>query len=54
MTRFLSNERSKWLLGIAIVAIGAGITAKHVISYPHECVQGEALEVNQTTSPTVR
>ena len=38
-----SNERSKWIFSIGLVAIGVGIIAKVVISYPSECVP-EAIE----------
>ncbi|WP_320667932.1 hypothetical protein [Prochlorococcus sp. MIT 1307] len=45
MNRLFSNERSKWLLVIGLIAIGAGITGKNVISYPTECVPGTPSEV---------
>ncbi|WP_320667915.1 hypothetical protein [Prochlorococcus sp. MIT 1307] len=45
MNRLLSNQRSKWLLVIGLAVIGAGITAKNVISYPTECVPGALSEV---------
>ena len=37
MNRLLSSERSKWIFVIGLVAIGAGFTAKNVISYTTEC-----------------
>ena len=41
MNRLLSNERSKWIFLIGLVAISAVITAKNVISYPTECTTPE-------------
>ena len=41
MNRLLSGERSKWIFVIGLVAIGAGFTAKNVISYPTECTAQE-------------
>ncbi len=41
MNRLLSGERSKWIFVIGLVAIGAGFTAKNVISYPTECTTPE-------------
>ena len=38
MNRLLSSQRSKWLLLIVLVAIGVAFTAKHVTSYPTECM----------------
>tara|TARA_Y100001968_G_scaffold247471_1_gene231925 strand:- start:408 stop:590 length:183 start_codon:yes stop_codon:yes gene_type:complete len=39
--RFLLSERSKWIFVIGVVAIGAGVTAKNIISYPTECMKEE-------------
>ena len=47
MRTLLSSERSKWIFLIAVVSIGAGLTAKDVISYPTECVPKKGLEVTQ-------
>ena len=47
--RLLSSERAKWLLVLGVVAIGAGFTARNVISYPTECMQEEM--VNNFDSP---
>ncbi len=41
MKILLSSERSKWLIVIGLVAIGAGVAAKNVISYPNECTTSE-------------
>ena len=41
MNRLLSGEKSKWIFVIGLVAIGAGFTAKNVISYPTECTTPE-------------
>ena len=41
MNSFLSSKRSKWIFAIGVVAIGAGFTAKNVISYPTECTTQE-------------
>ena len=41
MNRMFSGERSKWIFVIGLVAIGAGFTAKNVISYPTECTTPE-------------
>ena len=37
MKNFLVSQRAKWLLAIAVIAIGAGFATKNVISYPEEC-----------------
>ena len=47
MKRLFCNERSKWLLGIGVVAIGAGVTAKYVISYPQQCMPHKTGEISQ-------
>ncbi len=36
MGSLLSSEGNRWLSGIVLVAIGAGITAKNITSYPTE------------------
>jgi len=41
MKILLSGERSKWIFLIGLLAIGAGLTAKNVISYPTECTTPE-------------
>ncbi len=41
INRLISSERSKWIFVIGVVAIGAGFTAKNVISYPTECMSEE-------------
>tara|TARA_Y100001968_G_scaffold71754_1_gene63012 strand:+ start:248 stop:454 length:207 start_codon:yes stop_codon:yes gene_type:complete len=43
MNRLLSGERSKWIFVIGLLAIGAGFTAKNVISYPIECTTPEVI-----------
>ena len=40
----LASERSKSILVIGVVAIGAGFTAKNVITYPTECLPEKGLE----------
>ena len=45
MNRLLSGERSKWIFVIGLVAIGAGFTAKNVISYPTECTTLEIISL---------
>ena len=40
----ISSERSKWIFVIGVVAIGAGFTAKNVISYPTECMSEEVVQ----------
>ena len=47
MRLFLFSTRSKWLCGIAVVAIGAGVVAKSVILYPHECGPSKAVIKSQ-------
>ena len=46
MKRLVYSERSKWIFVIALVAIGAGLTAKNVISFPTECQPGEPFEIS--------
>tara|TARA_Y100001968_G_scaffold279132_1_gene274878 strand:+ start:2570 stop:2776 length:207 start_codon:yes stop_codon:yes gene_type:complete len=41
ISSLISSERTKWVFVIGAVAIGAGFTAKNVISYPTECVKEE-------------
>ena len=41
INRLLSCERTKWLLMVGVIAIGAGFTAKNVISYSTECMKEE-------------
>ncbi len=47
MNHLLSSQRSKWLLGIGVVAIGAALTAKNVISYPSECMTEEMAHISE-------
>ena len=44
INRLISSERSKWIFVIGVVAIGAGFTAKNVISYPTECMSEEMVK----------
>ena len=44
INRLLSRERTKWIFVIGVVAIGAGFTAKNVISYPTECMNDEMVK----------
>ena len=44
INRLMSSERSKWIFVISVVAIGAGFTAKNVISYPTECMREEVVQ----------
>ena len=46
MLSFLSSTRNRWLLGIAVLAVGAGVTTKNVISYPTQCVPGYPAELS--------
>ena len=47
----LNSERAKVLAVIAIVAIGTGVTAKNVISYPTECMTEQKAHVYE---PVIR
>ena len=42
--RILSFERTIWIFLIGVVSIGAGFTAKNVISYPTECMKEEMVK----------
>ena len=53
MRNLLASERSKWIFVIGVVAIGAGFTAKNVISYPTEWLPEKALELTQLIRPLV-
>ena len=44
INRLLSCERTKWIFVIGVFAIGAGFTAKNVISYPTECMKEEMVK----------
>ena len=44
ISRLFSSERPKWIFVIGVVAIGAGFTAKNVISYPTECMSEEVVQ----------
>ncbi len=52
INRLISSERSKWIFVIGVVAIGAGFTAKNVISYPTECMNEEVVQVFVTPKGT--
>ena len=54
INRFVSSERSKWIFVIGVVAIGAGFTAKNVISYPTECMREEVVQDFVTPKGTTR
>jgi len=41
----LNRERAKVIAVIAVVAIGTGVTAKNVISYPTECMTEQQAHV---------
>ena len=43
INRLLASERSKWFFVIGVVAIGAGFTAKNVISYLSGCMSEEVV-----------
>tara|TARA_Y100001968_G_C19015478_1_gene552611 strand:- start:6 stop:188 length:183 start_codon:yes stop_codon:yes gene_type:complete len=43
INRLISSERKKWIFVIGLVAIGAGLTANNVISYPTECIKKEII-----------
>ena len=51
MKNFLTSDRSKWIFVIVLVAIGAGFTAKNVISYPIECVPHKGQEETMLIRP---
>ena len=50
MKHLLSNKTAKWVFAIGLVAIGAGLTAKTVVSYPTECLPNEPVEVTSSLS----
>ena len=54
INRLISSERSKWIFVIGVVAIGAGFTAKNVISYPTECMSEEVVQKFVTPKGTTR
>tara|TARA_Y100001968_G_scaffold302783_1_gene316388 strand:- start:123 stop:305 length:183 start_codon:yes stop_codon:yes gene_type:complete len=54
INRLLSSERSKWIFVIGVVAIGAGFTAKNVISYPTECMKEEMVRDFVSPNKTLR
>ena len=41
INKLLLSERSKWIFIIGVVGVGAGLTAKNVISYPTEWMKEE-------------
>ena len=41
----LKSDRAKVLAVIAIVAVGTGLAAKNVISYPTECMKEQQAQV---------
>ena len=47
----LNSERATVLAVIAIVAVGTGVTAKNVISYPTECITEQQAQVYE---PVIR
>ena len=53
MNRLLSSERSKWIFLVGVIAIGAGFSAKNVISHPRECLPDAPVEVRQLIGPEV-
>ncbi len=44
INRLISGERSIWIFVIGVVAIGAGFTAKNMISYPTECMSEKVVQ----------
>ena len=54
INRLISSKRSKWIFVIGVVAIGAGFTAKNVISYPTECMLEEVVQDFVTPKETTR
>ena len=54
INRLISSERSKWIFLIGVVAIGAGFTAKNVISYPTECMSEEVVQAFVTPKGITR
>ena len=44
LNRIISSDRTKWIFVIGVVSIGAGFTAKNVISYPTECKSHEVVK----------
>ena len=54
INRLISSERSKWIFLIGVLAIGAGFTAKNVISYPTECMREEVVQDFLTPQGTTR
>ncbi len=51
MLSFFSNNKNKWFLGFALMALAVGINAKNVISYPTECMPNSPLELNSIQIP---
>ena len=46
LDRLLTNTKAKWVFVIGFTAVvGAGITAKHVIPYPTECITEEIAQI---------
>jgi len=54
INRLISSERSKWIFVIGVVAIGAGFTAKNVISYPTDSMNEEVVQDFVTPEGTTR
>ena len=48
VNRLLNSERSKWIFAIGLIAIGVGLTAKNVISYPTECITEEMASIRNS------
>ena len=54
INRLLSSERIKSIFVLGVIAIGAGLTAKIVISYPTECMQEEMVKAVVSPNQTSR
>ena len=54
INRLIRCESSKWIFVIGVVAIGAGFTAKNVISYATECMREEVAQDFVTPKRTTR
>ncbi len=45
MKTIFSNQRSKWIFVIGLIAIGSGLTVKHIISFPTACGNEEKVSL---------
>ena len=54
INRLISSERSRWIILIGVVAIGAGFSAKNVISYPIECTRQDVVQELVSPKGTTR